>query len=427
MSAQPVENSAQRPSLRKAAKSRFFYGYVVVAASFGVWLIGWGANNTFGVFFRPVLTDFGWSRADAILGYSVGMTVQAALSIITGWLTDKLGPRIVVIVFGSFLGLSYLLLSQVSALWQFQINYALVGAIGLSPLTVPLMATVARWFVKRRGLMTGIAQAGVGAGGLIFAPFAAWLISTHGWRSAYIVIGIITLVGIIVSGLFLRHDPRDVGQLPDGASGVAPETKKQSESLQTAWLSLRRVLGTSQFWLIAGLYFSFGFCRSTFLNHIPAHVQDLGFSLADGANVLAVLIGVSMIGRIGMGRVSDIIGSQRAFMISYAITTAILIWGLVAKDLWGFYLFALFFGFGWGAQGTLTFSITSEVFGLLSLGSLMGVLYLISSAAGSFGSYFAGYFFDVFGNYQLAFLMGIAVSLMGIILARFLKPFAGRS
>jgi len=423
MSPARLEDRKDGLKLGSTAKPRFFYGYVITAAGFGVWLIGWGTHGTFGVFFKPVLTEFGWSRAETSLAYSLAFIVQATLAITMGWLTDKLGPRIVVTVFGVFLGICYLLMSQVNTIWQFQINYALVGAIGLSALNVPVMATIARWFIKRRGLMTGIVQAGVGIGGLIFAPLAGWLILTYGWRSSYIILGITTLAGIIISGLFLRRDPRDIGQLADGMSEVtASGVNKQSPSLQGAGLSLREAIRTSQFWMIAGLYFSFGLCRSTFLVHIAAHVQDAGFSLADGANVLAVIYASSIIGRIGMGRVADVIGNRPTFVISYAATTAILIWGLVTEDLWGFYLFALVFGFGWGAQAVLRFAVTSEAFGLVSLGLVMGVLGLAAAGAATFGSYFAGYIFDVVGNYQPAFWMGIAISIMGIILAWLLKP-----
>ncbi len=407
----------------KTARPIYFYGYIIAAAGFGTWLIGWGTFTTFGVFFKPVLTEFGWTRADAILGYSVSMVVGAVAGTAMGLLTDKFGPRLVVMVFGSFLGISYLLLSQISSLWQFQLSYALIGAIGLSSLNIPVMASIARWFVKRRGLMTGITQSGVGIGGLVFAPLAGWLILVYGWRSAYFILGIIALAGIIISGFFLSRDPRDRGQLPDGEREVtASDSNRQSLSLQTTGLSLREAIRTTQFWMIIGLYFSFGFCRSTFLGHIAAHVQDLGFSLADGANVLASVTAASIIGRIGVGRLSDIIGNRQAFIISYTATMAVLIWGLITTDLWGLYLFALIFGFGWGGQAILRFTITSEVFGLVSLGSLMGIFGLGEACAASLGSYFAGYFFDVVGNYQPAFIMGIAVSLVGIILARLLKP-----
>ena len=409
------------PTLGRVAKPRFFYGYIVTAAGFSSFIIGATITSTFGVFFKPMLTEFGWTRAETVLAYSLLFIVHAVLGIVVGWLSDKIGPRIVVTVFGSFLGICYLLMSQVNAAWQFQLNYALLGAIGLSSFTVPIMSTVTRWFVRRRGMMIGIVQAGTGIGGLIFAPLAGWLILTSGWRSSYIILGIIVLVGIITSGLFLRRAPEEIGQLPDGATEViSSERDRQSSNLQ-AGLSVRGAMRTSQFWMIAGLYFSFGFCRSTFLAHIAAHVQDLGFSLTDGANVLAVLTGASIIGRISMGRVADMIDNGPAFMVSYAAMTLILIWGLITEGLWGLFLFALVFGFSWGAQAVLRFAITSEAFGLVSLGAIMGVLTFAEASASGFGSYFAGYLFDVLHSYQPAFITSTALSAIGILLAWRLK------
>jgi MFS family permease len=326
-------------------------------------------------------------------------------------------------VLGSFLGLCYLLMSQVSALWQFLTNYALLGGIGVSTLTVPVMVTMARWFIKKRGLMIGIVQAGLGVGGFIFPPLTGWLILTYGWRSAYMVLGTIALLGILIAGFFLRRDPRDMGQLPDGASGrMESEVDSQNSLINSTMFSLRGAIGTQQFWMIAGLYCSFGFCRSTFLAHVPAHVQDLGFSLTDGANILAVITGSSMFCRIGMGRVADRIGNRKAFMISFVATAISLVLGLVAKDLWRLYLFALLFGFGWGNQAVLRFSLTPEVFGMASLGLVTGILGVAESGGATFGSFFAGYIFDDFGSYQPVFWMGIGISIMGIILAWLLKP-----
>jgi MFS family permease len=408
---------------RDARESQLFYGYVVTAAGFSIWFIGWGTfTPCFGVFFKPLLNEFGWTRAATTLAYSLSFMVQAGVAIAMGWLTDKLGPKAVLTVFGSFVGISYLLLSQITALWQFQITYALIGGIGISTITVPVMATVSRWFIKRRGLMIGIVQAGVSIGGFLFPPFSVWLILAHGWRTAYAILGVVALVGITGAGFFLRRDPRELGQWPDSAREEMEKdiTQPLPASLNRVF-SLREAMRTSQFWIMAGLYASFGFCRTTFIAHIAVQVQDLGFTLFDGANVLAVLTGSSMIGRIGMGRVADKIGNRPAFIISFAATAIILGWVLIAHSLWGLYLFALVFGFAWGAQAVLRFAVTSEVFGMVSLGLLMGLFGFAESVAATFGSYIAGHIFDVTGNYQQAFWAGIVVSVLGIALAWLLK------
>ena len=116
------------------------------------------------------------------------------------------------------------------------------------------------------------------------------------------------------------------------------------------------------------------------------------------------------------------LGNRFAFMISYAATTISLIWILITGELWGLYLFAFVFGFGWGAQAVLRFSITAETFGLLSLGLIMGMLSIGEAFSAALGSYFAGLLFDILGDYRLAFWMGIVLSILGIVMAGIFKP-----
>jgi len=416
-------NSQERHNPVPAAQWPFFYGYVVAAAGFVIWMIGFGISTTFGIFYKPMLTAFEWTRADTVLAFSLGTFMTSVMGILTGWLTDRLGPRIVVTIFGSFLGISYLLMAKVSGLWQFYFYYGLLVSIGMSVTATPVMATVARWFVQRRGLITGIVQAGLGIGGVIIAPLTGWLILNHGWRTAYSVLGIIALVGLIISGLCMKHSPRDVGQFPDGATAPPePNIATGRRHLPGVEVSIPKIILTPQFWIIAGLYAIFGFCRSTFIAHTAVHVQDMGFSLIDASRVIALMAFSSNAGRIGMGRVADAIGNRPAFMISYAATTISLGWLLITGDLWGLYLFAVIFWFGWGAQAVLRFSVTAEAFGLVSLGLIMGLLGLGEAFASALGSYFAGLIFDIVGHYHPAFWTGIFLSVAGIVLAGLLKP-----
>ena len=321
------------------------------------------------------------------------------------------------------MGWSFLLISQVNALWQFVLYYAVVGGIGASILNIPIMATVSRWFIKRRGLMIGLVQAGAGLGGFFLAPFAGWLIIGYGWRNASMILGIMTAALMILAGLFLIRDPKDIGQFPDGIQAEpAEETKGGNQNLQPSGPSLRTLMSTAPFWIITGIYVSFGYFRSTFTTHAAAHVQDLGFSLSDGANVLAIVSVGSIFGRIGMGRVADKIGNRRTLIISFMTTMFIIIWLLMAGNLWELYLFAVVYGFGWGAVAVLRFAIAAETFGLASVGLMMGILGFSESLAATFSSYFAGSVFDLSGSYDAAFILCIAISFMGILMSWWLKP-----
>jgi MFS family permease len=407
----------------KKARRNYFHGYIVAAAGFGVWMISYGTSGTFNMFFVPVSSEFAWTRAETALASSMSTLVGAIIALGMGWLTDKLGPRLVVSIFGAFSGIALLILSQVNSLWQFQLVYALILPIGTSAVIVPVMATISRWFVKRRGLMTGIVQSGVGVGGFIISPLTAWLITNQGWRFAYIILGIISLVGILLCGLYLKREPRDMGLLPDGITESATHADQPKTGQQEIGLSLRQAIVTGQFWVIAGLYFAFGFCRSTFLVHVGPHVQDLGFSLSDAATVVAIISVSSIVGRVGMGRVADMIGNRPALMIAYAATTVDIIWGLITRDLWGLYLYAFIFGFGWGAQAALRFPATAVAFGLRSAGVIMGVMGLFENLlASAFGIWLAGYIFDIAGNYWPVYWVGLGVSIAGIILAGMVKP-----
>ena len=160
--------------------------------------------------------------------------------------------------------------------------------------------------------------------------------------------------------------------------------------------------------------------------HIVAHVTDLGFSLATGAYVLAVITAVSAVGGIGAGRLADRIGNKPVLMISYTATAVVLLWALVAEELWMLYLFAVIYGFGRGGREVIRFSLTSEVFGLKSLGVIMGTIHFGASVWTFLGPLLSGRIFDVTGNYNLAFLVLAAIAVIGFISTWLATPPSGK-
>ncbi|MBA7680664.1 hypothetical protein ES703_88985 [subsurface metagenome] len=204
-------------------KDRLFYGWVVVIACLIIATVIYGINYSFGVFLKPLESEFGLTRG-AISGvFSVYMLFGCVFGILGGWALDRYGPRVVALFMGLFTGLSLLLTSQANAPWQLFITYGLLLPLGTGATYMVIMATTSRWFDKKRGLALGIASSGAGLGTLLMAPFATYLIANVGWRVAYIIVGLITWLVLIPLSRLLKKDPAEIGALPDGIKSVSSE------------------------------------------------------------------------------------------------------------------------------------------------------------------------------------------------------------
>ncbi|MBA7577548.1 L-lactate transporter [subsurface metagenome] len=403
-------------SLTAARKPGFFYGYVIVLLCFFIMLLMFGTFYSFGVFFKPLSAEFGWTRTATSGAYSLAAFLSGLLAIVMGKLTDRFGPRIVMTLGGFLLGLGYLLMSQVSAIWQLYLFYGVVVGVGMSCAFVPPLSTVARWFVKRRGIMTGFVVAGIGIGTLIIPPAATWLIESWSWGTAYIVIGAIALVLIILAAQFLRLDPRQMGLLPDGENKEAAGL-----NLHARGFSLREAMASWQLWVLFAILFCFGYCLHTIIAHIANYATDMEISATVAAGILAVIGGLSILGRIATGSITDRIGSKSPLIVNLILMSGALFWLVVTGELWMLYLFAVIFGFAYGGLAAMESPIVAELFGLSSHGVVMGVASFGFTAGGAVGPLVAGRIFDMLGSYQIAFLVCTVVGISGIILAWLLK------
>ncbi|MFC1861198.1 MFS transporter, partial [Chloroflexota bacterium] len=362
------------------SKPGFFYGYIVVMAGTFIMMVSYGVYNAFGIFFKPVMTDFGWTRAMTSGAFSVSWIIHGLLNVILGGLTDKLGPRIVLTFCGFFLGLGYLLMSQINSVWQLYLFQGLIIGTGISGLNVSLLSTVARWFVARRSLMGGIVIAGGGVGALIMPPIANWLISTYDWRVSYIILGSLALVLVLCTAQFVRRAPANVKHPPYGESGIV----EQEVELATRGFSLREALYTRQLWLVLTMEFSLGFCAYTVMVHIVPHATDLGISAASAANILATVSGLAIVGRIMAGGAGDKIGNRQVFIMGFILISAALFCMVPAREPWMLFLFAAIIGFAW-STGVLGSPLVADLFGLKSHGLILGVInsgYSIGAAIG---------------------------------------------
>jgi len=401
------------------ARPRFSYSYIMVGAALLIMAMTFGSYNSFGIFFEPVLAHFNWTRAIISGGLSLSWIMQGMLSIIMGRLTDRFGPRVVLTICGFLVGLGYLLMSQIGAVWQLYLFYGVIIGSGMGGSWVPIVSAAARWFAKRRSLMTGIVLSGVSIGTLIGAPVASRLISAYDWRMSYTIVGGIVLVVVVLAAQLLRRDPTQARQKPYGGS----EGEKQESVSETHSLSLREAVRTRQFWLTSGMLFCFGFSVYTIMTHIVLHAIGLGIPSISAANILATIGGLSIVGRIVLGSAADRFGNRQVFIIGFIVMAATLFWLVPAREVWGLYLFAVVFGFAFGGCATSESPLVAGLFGLSSHGLILGVMNLLGFTFGAaIGPFIAGHIFDMASSYQLAFIVSAGVSVVGLILTVLLSP-----
>ena len=266
--------------------------------------------------------------------------------------------------------------------------------------------------------MTGILIAGAGLGTMVVPPIANWLISTYGWRTSYFVVGITALIIMMIAAQFLRRDPSQVGQLPYGGGG----TEVENMNVEVRGVSHREALHTMQFWTLLVVTTCLGFCLHVILVHIVPHATDLGISTSKAANIIAVIGGTSIIGKVMLGGAGDRFGNRRVIAICFAVMLFALVLLVDAEGLWIFYLFAAAFGIAYGGIIALQPPMVAELFGLHSHGAILGSTAFATTTGGAVGSVLAGHMFDTAGSYQGAFLACVGASVVGLIAALLLRP-----
>lgn len=394
------------------SKPAFFYGYVVVAAAFTIMVVTIGTYYSFGIFFKPMSAEFGWSRALTSGAFSLSWLVTGFVTIAIGWLNDRFGPRLVMSLCGLFAGAGFLLMSQVNDVWQLYLFYGVLIGASIS-VFVPLLSTVARWFSKRRTLMSGIVVSGIGIGSLIAPPIANWLIQTYDWRISFLILGAVILIVDLVAAQFLRHEPAQIGQKAYGEDSTA----EYKTTLKTMSFSLKSAVCTKQFWTVFVMFLSFGFCFNALLIHIAPYATDLGMSANTAAGIVATTGGASIIGRLVLGNTGDRIGNKKTYIIGLILLLLASLWLLLARDAWALYLFAVLFGLAWGDLAAQQSPLVAMLFGLTSHGLIFGVLDLGFTIGSAIGPLITGYIFDVSNSYQTAFLLSAAISGIGIVVS----------
>jgi len=411
------------------SKDKIYYGWIVVAASLVIVSTLIGLRFSFGVFFKALAVEFDLTRTATSSIYSVTMLLYVGFTIITGWALDRYGPRLVVGLMGLFTGLGLLITSQAISLWQIYLSYSLLMAMGTGAAMPVMVAVVSRWFDKRRGFALAIATSGSGLGTLVVAPFAAYLISSLGWRMSYVVLGLVVCVVVISSAMLLRRGPGAIGARSDGLESIAGRTEliDREESSYPTGLSLPQVLRTRSFWLLWTVMLLFAVFINLIITHVVPYATDVGITMIEASTILSVAAGFHIVFRLLLGRVSDNIGRMLPGMVSALIGAGALIWLIGSHNLWMFYLFAIIFGLSWGGVAVTVITLPSDIFGRRSIGVIMGTLEVGFSIGSAIGATLGGFIFDVTSSYTMAFIIGAAVMLIMTLLLALTRREMGRT
>jgi len=398
------------------------YGWIIVFTATFILMIYAVSMYSRGIFLIPLAEWFNWSRGDVSGAYSLSMVVTGLLAFISGRLTDRFGPRIVITFLGLLVGGGLLLMSTVSSIVHVYLIWVLMIGVGGSCSFTPITSTLPKWFAKRRGLVIGITFAGVSLGGIIWPPVVERLIANIGWQSTYIVVGLITLVVVTALAQLMRQSPQKLGLKPYGEEEKL-ESTPQILGQTARGLSFTQAFKTAPYRLIGLIRFCSMFVFQLVSVHIFPHAVDVGLSEIAAAIIISITSISGTVSRLLTGFVADRIGHRLTLFLSTVVLTLSLIVLVFAKELWHFYVFALLFGLAWGGTGVVQITLIAEFFGFRSLGTIIGSLEFLLTTGGAIGVSMAGIIFDATGSYAMPFLIciiqAILVMLFSFLLIRY--------
>jgi MFS transporter, OFA family, oxalate/formate antiporter len=397
------------------------YAWVIAGASLIIGVCGYGTFFSFTLFYPFLVEEFGWSRAGVSGAMSIGLMVYGMAAVPMGWCADRYGPRLTVCIAGLLLGAGTCLGAFVSELWHLYALYGGLSAIGMGAAWAPLVSTVSRWFVAKRGLAMGIASLGGGTGTLFIAPISEMLIRELGWREAYLWLGLLAGGLIFGSALLLYRDPaaKNVRGYGDGASVDVVGDDDQAE--RDLGPGIGEIVRTGLFWWMILTFGLWWFGGAIGYVQLAPFVLEKGFDIGFAALVVVMFGAGNGVGKIVMGLASDRYGGRRAYQTAILFASAGMLTMALSDSSWAMLATSFGFGFGLGGVTPQLTLIGVTLFGSRSVGALMGVILALIGFVGAGGPLVSGLIFDESGSYVAAFLVGAGVLGVSMILANGLR------
>ncbi|WP_029075397.1 MFS transporter [Kaistia adipata] len=402
------------------------YAFVVAGVVFLSLLAAAGLRAAPGVLILPIESAFGWSRDTISLAAAIGIFLYGLTGPFAAALMQSFGIRRTLI--GALLVMSVSTAASyfMTAPWQYVATWGVLSGVASGAVSMVLGATIVnRWFVTNRGLVMGLLTASTATGSLVFLPGMAALAEWQGWRAVVIAVSIVSAILIPLVYFFLPERPRDIGQLPYGASGPDEGASvPRGNPLVNAFVVLFEAARTRTFWFLFATFFICGFTTNGLVGtHMIAFCGDMGIPAVQAAGLMAAMGLFDIMGATGSGWLSDRLDPRKLLFVYYSLRGLALIY-LPFSDfnLYSLTLFAVFFGLDWIATVPPTLRLANEAFGDRKTPVVFGWIVAGHQFGAASAAYMAGYMRTVEGNYFNAFLIagatGILAALLSLLIAR---------
>jgi len=428
-----ARDARARGGLRGRA-SRVYWGYWLVGAAFVAQFVTSGAQNyLIGVFTLPMTEELNWTRSEFVLARTIGQVVMAAAGFFVGAHVDRHGARRLMTIGTGILAAAMFLCSLVTELWQWWLLNGVLLTVGAAMAgNLVVNVTLAKWFVELRGRVASTASMGISFGGVIVSPIAAMLIDAYGWRMAWRMLAVGALLVALPGTFLMRRAPEDHGLHPDGktAAQVAAGGGRAAAADYDTSLTRAQAIRTPAFYLLV-IAFGFGSLAITVptVQMVP-FLLDAGYSNQFGAFMLAVVSVPSMLMKPVWGWMLDRMDSKSAVLgfLNNAVALVLVLVAVHARVDWAVYVTFFLLGMGWGGLIPLQEFIWASFFGRRHLGAIRGAGLPFALLIGASAPYLTSLYFDVVGNYDGAFLIVAALSLVAAGMLQFAqKPLNRRS
>jgi len=387
---------------------RTHYRWIIVAAGGALGCVAIGGLFSLPVFLRPIAQDTGWSSTGISTAMTLAFLALALGSIAWGTLSDRVGPRLVVLVGAVLLALGLALASLATSLLAFQLLFGVVVGIGAAAIFAPMMACVTGWFDTHRSLAVSLVSAGMGVAPMTMSPLAAWLVQTHDWRSALQLIAALAAVTMIPLALLVRRPPA----LRQAASAAAPEASRESS------LSVAQALRSPPFLILVLTSFLSCATHSGPIFHTVSYAVTCGIPLMAAVSIYSMEGLAGLGGRLVFGLLGDRFGAARVLVLALLAQAIVVLGYVFARQLGSFYTVAALFGFTYAGVMPLFAVIARDNFPLRMMGTVIGSTTMASSLGMALGPVLGGLIYDTYSSYTWLFIGAFSLGI-GAFLAAF--------